>query len=469
MKRQKRIELTGEILRRFFNQVFSGEVSEFCAHKGLPYSLIYNLVHGRISTISAADYRRIFGEDPPEQEPKKVNGTYFRGMVRLWLFLNEEARKKNLYREFYAGKRSVQKTDYRIFSGVTKAVETQLERRMEEKFLDQGLSPAEIQAWVKELDREPDGGRVPFQAVKPVLERLEENLQIHPTRLLNRWIAAYESGDLKTVSKKIYERLLDLDRKAQDTAARPSRLQFEKLREEVYGRKEGFVLFSEVEEELEFLKAWGRRSPKNYLGRSMGKYRRGILKRVATRRVKKIREDCEKLLRGHRAIPLKALPERYRKREWQPLMDTLQAVLLARMLSKDRTLLEKEVLEPVYHTILEYERSGQGFVNVQEAARILGMSEKAFGLLMAGHRDIFRRIGRYEGVWYIPDLYLIEISRREHVSLIKRKYEWLARRALKMPVSAPYQARGLLAAYESVEHRAPENGTGAVFSSQEQG
>jgi hypothetical protein len=433
MKRQRRIELTGEILKHFFDDVFKGEVSEFSSCKGLPYGLIYNLVHGRISSISASDYRRIFGQDPPEQEPKRVSGEYFRGMVRLWLFLNEKVTEKDLHREFHAGNRPVKKTDYRIFSGATRTVERRLERSMEQKFLDQGLSPAEIQAWVRELDSSRNGGRVPFATVKPILARLEENLKVHPTRLLNRWIAKYESGELKTISKKIYQRLLELDLKAEEAAARPSRLKFEKLREEVYGSKEGLVLFSEVEEELEFLRTWGRKSPKKYLGRSIGKYRRGILKRVPNWRERMVREDCEKLIREQPLIPLKALPKRYRERAWQHLTATLEAFLVARMLSKDTICLENDVLKPVYHTKTGYESGGYGFVNVQEAARIAGMSEKAFGLLMAEHSDIFKRIGRHEGNWCIPDLYLAEISQREVFPLIKRKYEWLAGNARKIP------------------------------------
>ena len=431
MKQQRRIELTGGIRKHFFDEVFSGEVAEFSTYKGLPYGLIYNLVHGRISSISAADYRRIFGEDPPEQEPKRVSGEYFRGMARLWLFLNEGATEKDLYREFYGGHRSVKKTDYRIFTGATKTVERRVEREMEQKFLDQGLFPVELQSWIRELDLDRNGGRVPFETVKPILHRLEENLNVPPTRLLNRWIATYESGELKTVSKKIYQRLLELDRKAQEALARPSRLKLEKLREEIYGGKEGFVLFSELEEELEFLKAWARKSPKKYLGRSIGKYRRGILKRVARQRERKIREDCERLIREQPLIPLKALPKRYRQNECKRLMTTLQAVLMARMLSRDRMDLEKEVLKPVYHTKTEYESGGHGFVNVQEAARIVGMSEKGFGLLMAEHSDIFKRIGRYEGNWRIPDLYLAEISQREAFLLIKGKYEWVARKAIR--------------------------------------
>jgi hypothetical protein len=428
MKRQIRIELTGEILKHFLNEVFTGEVSEFSTQKGLPYGLVYNLVHGRIGSISAADYRRIFGENPPAQEPKRVSGEYFRGMVRLWLFLNPGTAQKDLYREFYTGKRSVKKTDYRIFSGTTRSVETRVERIMERKFLDQGLSPDEIRSWIRELEVHPKGERIPFERVKPVVERLTGSLKAHPTRLLNRWIAAYESGALKTVSTKTYQRLLDLDRKARQALAGQCSLAVEKLREEVYGVREGFVLFSEVQEELEFLKVWGGKSVKRYLSRSMGKYRRGILKRVATWRARRIREDCERLVRENPAIPLKALPGRYQGKEWKKLGSALHSVLLARMLSKDRGFLEQDALNPVYHTKNDYESGKYGFVNVQEAARILGMSEKAFGLLMAAHSDIFKRISRYEGKWTIPDLYLTEILQRDALSLVKVKYEWLARK-----------------------------------------
>jgi hypothetical protein len=427
MKRQRRIELTGEILRHFFNDVFRGEVAEFSAHKKLPYGLIYNLVHGRISSISAADYRRVFGENPPEQEPKRVNGKYFRGMVRLWLFLNDGITEKDLYREFYAGKRSVKKTDYRIFSGFTNSVERRLEKSMEKKFMDQGLSPEEIQRWIRELDQRVDGGRVPFERVKPFLNRLEETLKVHPSRLLNRWIEAYESGELKTISKKVYKRVLELDHKVREASVQPSRLKFEKLREEVYGNKKGFALFSELEEELEFLKGWDGKSSKKYLGRSLGKYRRGIVKRVAKWRERRILEECEKVIRERPVIPLKALPARYREQAWVYLTATLHAVLLAKMISKDRVFFEKEVLSPLYRTKMEYESGGYGFVNVQEAARILGMSDRAFGLLMTAHSDIFKRIGKYEGVWYIPDLYLSEIVRKAALLPIKAKYEWLAK------------------------------------------
>ena len=87
--------------QKFFN-IFKGAVSEFASHKGLPYLLVYNLAHGRIKSVSAKDYKTIFGEEPPYQETQRVDGKYFRGMVRLWFFLNGDATQKDIYREFRA-------------------------------------------------------------------------------------------------------------------------------------------------------------------------------------------------------------------------------------------------------------------------------------------------------------------------------------------------------------------------------
>ena len=47
------------------DNIFPGKVSELATVKGLSYTLIYNLVHGRIHSLSKSDYRRIFGEEPP--------------------------------------------------------------------------------------------------------------------------------------------------------------------------------------------------------------------------------------------------------------------------------------------------------------------------------------------------------------------------------------------------------------------
>jgi hypothetical protein len=425
---QRRIELTREIMNHFYDEVFEGEVSEFSIHKGLPYSLVYNLVHGRINSLSAVDYRRIFGEDPPEQEPKRVNGEYFRGMVRLWLFLNPDITEKDLYAEFYRRNRSVRKTDYRIFTGATRTVETRLERIMEKKFTSQGLERNEIKRWVRELDLAQDRERISFEKVKPLLERLRTIAGVHPSRLLHRWVVSYETGQLKTIPKSLYEHLVELDRKAQELAKRPTRRKLENLREEIYGIRKGLVLFSEVEEELEFLKKWARRSPKKYLGRSMGKYRRAVLKRVAFWRAKKIRQECEKVIKENAdRLPVAALPRRNQKERLRGLIGVLEEVAVVKMVTEENRLLEGDVLRPFYHTKEEYESEGNGYVSIEESGRRLRMTDKAFGLLMAQHSDLFKKIGRYEKKWFVPDLYLIELARRQGFELVRAKYEWLAK------------------------------------------
>ena len=138
------------MLKNFLENIMRGSVSEFCEAKGLSYTLAYNLAHGRIHSLSAEDYRLIFGEEPPIQEQKRVDGAYFRRMVELWLFLNEGITKSDLYREFYSG-RKFRKVDYRIFVGAVRTVEVRLESMMEQKFLDQGVGRAEIESWLEEF------------------------------------------------------------------------------------------------------------------------------------------------------------------------------------------------------------------------------------------------------------------------------------------------------------------------------
>jgi hypothetical protein len=98
---QPRIELTDQMIKNFLKNIFSGTVSELASSKGLSYTLVYNLVHGRIRSLSARDYRIIFGEEPQWKDAKRVDGELFRDMVKLWLFLNDEVTEADLYREFY--------------------------------------------------------------------------------------------------------------------------------------------------------------------------------------------------------------------------------------------------------------------------------------------------------------------------------------------------------------------------------
>ena len=83
---QQRVELNEEILKKMLKRISIGRVSEVADDIGLPYDLVYNLVHGRINSLSTDNYKLIFGEAPPDQAVKRVRGEYFREMVKLWLY-----------------------------------------------------------------------------------------------------------------------------------------------------------------------------------------------------------------------------------------------------------------------------------------------------------------------------------------------------------------------------------------------
>jgi len=425
-----RVEITKELRDRLFAGDLKGEVSELSAHTGLPYGLIYNLVRGRIHSLSVAEYRRIFGEAPPVQEQKRVKGEYFRGMVRLWMFLNRGITEKDLYREFYLGRRSLKKADYRIFNGATKTVEGRLEKAMEQKLLSQGLDRSQVIQWIMELDQSSGKQRVPYEEAKPVVHFLHETLGIHPTHLLRRGFALYEKGQLKSVSKELYDDLLTLKRKTEKVLAAGSRREVEGLKEGVYGKRKNLVLFSEVEDDLKFLQTWAGRGSKKYLGRSVGKYRGFLLKRIAPWRADKIRKDCDKAVRENRNAPLLSLPPRHFVAESGALILFLRSLTVHRMIADKSLHLEGLVMSPKYHSREEYESEGHEFVTLQEAATFLGMKQRAFDLLVAAHRDIFMRMMKYDKMWLIPDLYLEELSEKEGFSLVRAKYELLARTSL---------------------------------------
>ena len=75
----------------------------------------------------------------------------------------------------------------------------------------------------------------------------------------------------------------------------------------------------------------------------------------------------------------------------------------------------------------EYEKEEYGYTSVDNAARVVGMSKRAFDLLLCEHSDIFKRIGIYDEKWYLPNLYLREVVEKEGFDLIRLKYEFLAR------------------------------------------
>lgn len=425
-KVQSRIQLDANMLSRFFEDIYHGDVSQLVDERGLPYSLVYNLAHGRIRSLSSRDYRIIFGEDPPDQAVQRVDGGYFREMVRLWLFLNEDVSKPDLYRELFPDRR-FKKVDYRIFTGKVRTVDARLEEAMKAKFLDQGLEGVEIKDWIEELDQMDEEKRVPYKSVKPVLEYLERHLQVNPSRVLNQCALRYESGELNTVPKKVYDCALGLKKRTEKALSSGSRFQLEKLKEDIYGERKGLTLYAHIQEELKFLQKHGGKSTESYLGRSLSYYEKRRLKRVASWRARRIREDALKLIRERPDIAVASIPVAYRKRYVAPLLSTMRQVAVTRMAKNKDRALEEEVLAPPREKIDESRSKGDNRVSVDQSAHFLGMSKKAFDLMVAANSHIFRKAVIYDGIWYLPGRYLRELCTKKGFALVRAKYEFLAK------------------------------------------
>jgi len=422
---QQRVELNEEILKKILKRISSGRVSEMADDIGLPYDLVYNLVHGRINSLSAANYKLIFGEEPPNQAVKRVNGAYFREMVQLWLFLNDGVSEADLYREFYRDKH-VKKVDYRIFSEVTQTVEKKIEHAMEQKFIDNGCNRFDIKELIRELKLIEKQERVLYKDIKPILSFLSETLEINPTRILNQWFVRYEDGELKTVTKNVYDDALELKKRTENALRSGSRYNVEKIREEVYGKRKGYILFSKIEEELEFLRKYGGKNPRTYLGRSVSHYKKSRLKRIASRRALKIIDACRELIDNHPELALKSLPGFHRRKRFKELLFVLKLYLISKVMENEEDI-EKFILMPAYYRG-KYNTNEHGLISLNKAGYFLGMSKTAFDLLVSENLDIFRRIGTYNKEWYLPYLYLKKIKEKNGFEIVKAKYEMLAKK-----------------------------------------
>jgi hypothetical protein len=421
-----RVVLTDPLWKHLIEDIMGDSVAELAGRTGLPYLLIYNIVHKRIKSVSARHYRIIFGEAPPVQKHVKIDGTLFREMVDLWLFLNDDITKADLYREFY-GSRHTKKVDYRIFSGHTLSIDPELVRFLERKFSDSGIDPETMHYWTREFAKRDRDAPVAYERVRPLLIFLNDALGVHPTAILNQWFQRYESGDLKHVSRRVYDKVLTLKKSAEKALATGSRLKVEKLKEEIYGRKPGYTLYAEVAEELRFLQKYARRSPKKYLGRSTSMYTKGQVKRLASWRADKIKADCQAFIRQKPHYALRLLPFSIRK----TLIDAVINILktrLADLLSREEGIaFEKQILRPEYASD-EYKKQIYGFTQFEAAGKTLGMKKKAFDLMVARNCEIFRKIGTYSRRWYLSDLYLKELTKKQYFDLISVKYEWLSRK-----------------------------------------
>ncbi|MBW2604766.1 MAG: hypothetical protein JRE28_10710 [Deltaproteobacteria bacterium] len=422
---QRRVELNEELLKKILKRISIGRLSEVADDIGLPYDMVYNLVHGRINSISAENYKLIFGEDPPNRAVKRVNGAYFREMVKLWLFFNSDVSEADLYKEFYQDK-NVKKVDYRIFNEVTQTVENKIERAMEQKFIDQGFNRSDIKELIRELYLIEKQERVLYKDIKPILSFLTETLKINPTRILNQWFVRYEDGELKTVSKKVYDDAIELKKRTESALRSGSRYKVENIREEIYGKKKGYTLFSEIEEKLEFLRKFGGKNSRQYLGRSVSHYKKSRLKRIASWRALKIKDACFEFIDDHPELALKSLPNSHRKTKLKILLTVLKSYLTSKVI-KDEDDIEKFILMPAhYHE--EYNTNAYGLISLNKAGYFLEMSKTAFDLLVLENLDVFKKIGTYNKEWYLPYLYLKKIIEKKGFDIVKAKYEVLAKK-----------------------------------------
>ena len=125
-----------------------------------------------------------------------------------------------------------------------------------------------------------------------------------------------------------------------------SKAEFDKLKEEIYGKRTGLALFSSVEAELEFLKTNGGRRPKYYLGRSISLYKCGKLKRIASWRAQKIKNDCHELLRKKTDVSISSIPKPYLKDILRNLRSVLTSRMISMLVDDKGNKFERSVLKP---------------------------------------------------------------------------------------------------------------------------
>ncbi|MBI5897405.1 MAG: hypothetical protein HZB24_15810, partial [Desulfobacterales bacterium] len=295
-ERSYRIPLTDALVARFADKVFSQPAPVVARRTSLPYLLVYNIVHRRVKSISARHYRILFGEEPTKEGVRKVDGTFFRKMVALWNYLQGSQSKNKLYRELF-DEASEGKIDYRIFSGGIQTVPPEAERKMLVKFEALGLDRPMLQSWIEEMESGARDERIPYEKVRPHLMFIQKAVGIHPASLLGQVLGRYERGQLKTVSRTVYERALALHHQAQKALDAGEAVNVERLREQIYGRKIGYVPYSEVVECLHFLKAYAKKGSKRYLGRSEDPYKKGKIKHIAAWRAQRISAECDACIR----------------------------------------------------------------------------------------------------------------------------------------------------------------------------
>ena len=436
VRKKPRISLTGRQIADLFAIQGTRSVALLAKQTGLSYMHLYNIVHRRVRSVSNRTSLQLFGKLPPAQDSLKVDGTLFRKLADLWVFLDGATTKAALCRDLLGQDRRAT-VDHRLFSGRIGRVDARLEHALREKFAAAGVDRPLLEQWLKEFDGLPHEQWVPYAHIRPALNYLEKALGIHPTSVLHQSVARYESGVLKRVSKGTADRIMRLKEQTERALqSRPGPRQLECVRESLTGGRSDYTLFSEIEADLLFLCRHGKRGVKHYLGRSLWTYRNGRAKRVADWRARRIVRECDRLIGENPNLPMASLPPRRRYAQIRALIDVMVARSGQLLSGEEGIAFEKRILRPSQPQ-LAYQGPQRRFTPFDMASGVLGMRRKAFDLMVASHCDIFRSVGKYSQRWYLPDRYLEELTRKRHFGLISAKYERLARdRAAKPSASA---------------------------------
>ena len=79
--RKPRITLTEKDLQHLFDIHATDSPAALAKRTGLPYMLVYNVVHGRVASVSNRHYQLLFGTEAPPRAALKVDGDAFRAMA----------------------------------------------------------------------------------------------------------------------------------------------------------------------------------------------------------------------------------------------------------------------------------------------------------------------------------------------------------------------------------------------------
>jgi hypothetical protein len=424
--KKPRIGLTDRDLKRLYEINGTQSAAGLAKQTGLPYLLVYNIVNRRVLSVSNRHYQVLFKGAAPLQDPLKVDGTAFRDMADLWLYLNDGITRADLYRELF-GLKPHQKVDHRIFNGKIKTVDGKIEHLMRSKFAMAGVDRSILEQWLVEFEALSHSDWVPYSRIRPALVYLWEKLGVHPTTLLHQSVVRYESGVLKRVSQGIADRIEALKVETEKKLRDHTKQNVDKMKESVVGGKRGYTLYADIKDELLFLCRHSKKSVKSYLGRSLWTYENGKAKRIANWRAQKILQDCDRLIQRSPTLPLASLPQSRQCAQTRKLVDVLVARSSQLLSEKDGVDFEKRILRPS-HTRVEYNSPYHGFTPFDMASRVLGMKRRAFDLMVAKNCEIFRSVGKFAHRWYLPDLYLRELSRKKDFGLISAKYELMAKK-----------------------------------------